>query len=138
MANDKKRGLGKGISSLMSGFDFDTQTDDIITKTIKDERKDKMTVVQLDISHVRPNPNQPRKFFDEEALAGLAVAFICYPYVQKYVIEPYYKAIGRDNPEYDYLKPEGMEDIPLFNDKGGEEAPVVKAKTKGKNKKTIS
>ncbi|MGN0688884.1 MAG: YesL family protein [Oscillospiraceae bacterium] len=73
-----------------------------------------------------------------EALAGLAVAFICYPYVQKYVIEPYYKAIGRDNPEYDYLKPEGMEDVPLFNDKGGEEAPVVKAKTKGKNKKTIS
>ncbi len=36
MANEKKRGLGKGISSLMSGFDFDTQTDDIITKTIKD------------------------------------------------------------------------------------------------------
>ena len=49
MANEKKRGLGKGISSLMSGFDFDSQTDDIITKTIKDERKDKMTVVQLDI-----------------------------------------------------------------------------------------
>ena len=72
MANEKKRGLGKGISSLMSGFDFDTQTDDIITKTIKDERKDKMTVVQLDIGHVRPNPNQPRKFFDEEALEGLA------------------------------------------------------------------
>ena len=72
MANEKKSGLGKGISSLMSGFDFDTQTDDIITKTIKDERKDKMTVVQLDIGHVRPNPNQPRKFFDEEALEGLA------------------------------------------------------------------
>ena len=68
MANEKKRGLGKGISSLMSGFDFDSQTDDIITKTIKDERKDKMTVVQLDIRHVRPNPNQPRKYFDEEAL----------------------------------------------------------------------
>ena len=47
MANEKKRGLGKGISSLMSGFDFDTQTDDIITKTIKDERKLWLKMKQL-------------------------------------------------------------------------------------------
>ena len=87
MANDKKRGLGKGISSLMSGFDFDTQTDDIITKTIKDERKDKMTVVQLDISHIRPNPNQPRKFFDEEALAGLAESIKSQGIIQPLTVE---------------------------------------------------
>jgi uncharacterized membrane protein YesL len=73
-----------------------------------------------------------------QSLAGLIASFICYPFVQKYVIEPYYKAIGKDNPEYDYLKPEGMQDAPVFNDKGGEETPVVKAKKSGKNKKTIS
>ena len=72
MANEKKRGLGKGISSLMSGFDLDAQTDDLITRTIRDEKKDKMTVIQLDIDHVRANPNQPRKYFDEEALKGLS------------------------------------------------------------------
>ena len=87
MANEKKRGLGKGISSLMSGFDFDTQTDDIITKTIKDERKDKMTVVQLDIGHVRPNPNQPRKFFDEEALEGLAESIKSQGMIQPLTVE---------------------------------------------------
>ena len=87
MANDKKRGLGKGISSLMSGFDFDTQTDDIITKTIKDERKEKMTVVQLDIGHVRPNPNQPRKFFDEEALEGLAESIKSQGIIQPLTVE---------------------------------------------------
>ena len=87
MANEKKRGLGKGISSLMSGFDFDTQTDDIITKTIKDERKDKMTVVQLDIGHVRPNPNQPRKFFDEEALEGLAESIKSQGLIQPLTVE---------------------------------------------------
>ena len=87
MANEKKRGLGKGISSLMSGFDFDTQTDDIITKTIKDERKDKMTVVQLDIGHVRPNPNQPRKFFDEEALEGLAESINSQGIIQPLTVE---------------------------------------------------
>ena len=87
MANEKKRGLAKGISSLMSGFDFDTQTDDIITKTIKDERKDKMTVVQLDIGHVRPNPNQPRKFFDEEALEGLAESIKSQGIIQPLTVE---------------------------------------------------
>ena len=87
MANEKKRGLGKGISSLMSGFDFDTQTDDIITKTIKDERKDKMTVVQLDIGHVRPNPNQHRKFFDEEALEGLAESIKSQGIIQPLTVE---------------------------------------------------
>lgn len=87
MANEKKRGLGKGISSLMSGFDFDTQTDDIITKTIKDERKDKMTVVQLDISHIRPNPNQPRKYFDEEALNGLAESIKSQGIIQPLTVE---------------------------------------------------
>ena len=87
MANEKKRGLGKGISSLMSGFDFDTQTDDIITKTTKDERKDKMTVVQLDIGHVRPNPNQPRKFFDEEALEGLAESIKSQGIIQPLTVE---------------------------------------------------
>ena len=87
MANEKKRGLGKGISSLMSGFDYDTQTDDIITKTIKDERKDKMTVVQLDIGHVRPNPNQPRKFFDEEALEGLAESIKSQGIIQPLTVE---------------------------------------------------
>ena len=87
MANEKKRGLRKGISSLMSGFDFDTQTDDIITKTIKDERKEKMTVVQLDIGHVRPNPNQPRKFFDEEALEGLAESIKSQGIIQPLTVE---------------------------------------------------
>ena len=87
MANEKKRGLGKGISSLMSGFDFDTQTDDIITKTIKDERKEKMTVVQLAIGHVRANPNQPRKFFDEEALEGLAESIKSQGIIQPLTVE---------------------------------------------------
>ena len=65
MSNEKKRGLGKGISSLMSGFDFDSQTEDILTKTIKDDVKSpKLTVVQLDINRIRTNPNQPRKYFD--------------------------------------------------------------------------
>jgi len=35
---------------------------------------DKGTVYQLDISEIRPNPAQPRKYFDEEALRELAAS----------------------------------------------------------------
>ena len=117
MANEKKRGLGKGISSLMSGFDFDTQTDDIITKTIKDERKEKMTVVQLDIGHVRPNPNQPRKYFDEEALSGLAESIKSQGIIQPLTVEeiaPGEFSIIAGERRYRAAKIAGLEKIPAI------------------------
>ena len=117
MANEKKRGLGKGISSLMSGFDFDSQTDDIITKTIKDERKDKMTVVQLDIGHVRPNPNQPRKYFDEEALSGLAESIKSQGIIQPLTVEeiaPGEFSIIAGEKRYRAAKIAGLEKIPAI------------------------
>ena len=117
MANEKKRGLGKGISSLMSGFDFDSQTDDIITKTIKDERKDKMTVVQLDIGHVRPNPNQPRKYFDEEALSGLAESIKSQGIIQPLTVEeiaPGEFSIIAGERRYRSAKIAGLEKIPAI------------------------
>ena len=117
MANEKKRGLGKGISSLMSGFDFDSQTNDIITKTIKDERKDKMTVVQLDIGHVRPNPNQPRKYFDEEALSGLAESIKSQGIIQPLTVEeiaPGEFSIIAGERRYRAAKIAGLEKIPAI------------------------
>lgn len=90
MANDKKRGLGKGISALMSGFDFDSQTEEIITKTIaKDEKRDfeKLSVVNLDIESIFTNPNQPRKYFDEEALQGLAESIKSQGIIQPLTVE---------------------------------------------------
>ena len=117
MANEKKRGLGKGISSLMSGFDFDSQTDDIITKTIKDERKDKMTVVQLDIGHVRPNPNQPRKYFDEEALKGLSESIKSQGIIQPLTVEeiaPGEFSIIAGERRYRAAKMAGLDKVPAI------------------------
>lgn len=61
----------------------------------------------------------------------LVICFNSYPVVQKYVINPYYEQRGERNPE---LGEEESEDT-VFEDKGGEEAPIVpakKRKTKGK------
>ena len=101
----------------MSGFDFDSQTDDIITKTIKDERKDKMTVVQLDIRHVRPNPNQPRKYFDEEALQGLADSIKSQGIIQPLAVEeiaPGEFSIIAGERRYRAAKIAGLEKIPAI------------------------
>ena len=69
---------------------------------------------------------------------GFVIVFNSYPLIQKYVIDPFYAEQGKDNPEYDYLKPLDAEEA-VFIDKGGEEAPVEGKKSKKKNKgRTIS
>lgn len=124
MAADKKRGLGKGIGSLMSGFDFDLQTEDILSKTIKEDTKqNKMSVVEIDISHIRPNPNQPRKYFDEEALKELSESIKSEGIIQPLTVEeiaPGEFSIVAGERRYRAAKMAGLEKVPAiimtFND----------------------
>ena len=69
------RGLGKGLSALFS------ETEEDYGKSLFDEEPEKTSapaektgegVVELDITSVYPNPNQPRKAFDQAALRELA------------------------------------------------------------------
>lgn len=61
----KKRGLGKGIGSLMDDYNsyFTTQN----SQGVPNE-----TLLLIEINRIRPNMNQPRKQFDQEALDELA------------------------------------------------------------------
>lgn len=70
---------------------------------------------------------------------GFIAFFNSYPLIQKYVIDPYYEEQGKDNPEYDFLKPLDADEA-IFLDKGGEEAPIEGKKSKSKKNKgkTIS
>ena len=52
------------------------------------------------------------------------ICFNCYPFIRKYVIQPYYKARGEESPEFDYLKDDESETV--FEDKGGTEEPIKK------------
>src|SRR2546428_13845688 len=52
-----KRGLGRGLGALLSS-----------TPTEGD------TLLQVDVDHVEPNPHQPRKVFDSNALNELAAS----------------------------------------------------------------
>lgn len=62
---------------------------------------------------------------------ALAVMFACYPAIQKLIINPYYESKGEKNPE---LPDYDDDDDVLFEDKGGEEAPIKFKKEKGHGK----
>lgn len=66
------------------------------------------------------------------AWIGLTIMFCTYPVIQKTIINPFYEAKGEVNPELKkYMTEEGDEAV--FEDKGGEEAPMkVEVKKKGK------
>lgn len=77
MAQTPKRGLGRGFDALISE-DFDRSL--LLTP---EDKVEKIPVGQLE-----PNPYQPRKHFDEAALAGLASSIKRYGIVQPLVVTP--------------------------------------------------
>lgn len=80
-----KKGLGRGLESLF-GF-YDDESNNIITnqeqKPIKKEIRD---VTEIDITKIVPNPNQPRKNFDESALQDLASSIKVHGVIQPLVL----------------------------------------------------
>ena len=62
---------------------------------------------------------------------ALIISFNCFPVIRKHVIQPFYAQQGEESPEFDFKK---TDDNTLFEDKGGDEAPV-KAIKKGKGKR---
>ena len=64
----KKRALGRGLEDLFNSENLDLESVEAkIYETATNEE-----IVELNLSDLRPNPYQPRKVFDEEALNELA------------------------------------------------------------------
>lgn len=65
---NKKRALGRGLEDLFNSenIDYSTVEQKIYESATNEE------IVELNLSDLRPNPYQPRKVFDEEALNELA------------------------------------------------------------------
>ena len=104
---DKKHGLGKGMGSLLSGFDYDAQIENIALSE-NDKEEAPVTppsvsssapghgevdlgerVVYLPISSITANPNQPRKSFDEDSLNELAESIKSQGVIQPIIVEEY-------------------------------------------------
>lgn len=105
MPGDRKHGLGKGMGSLLSGFDYDAQMENIVLN--EEEREEApltpppspvMTekaddtgerVIYINLSAITPNPNQPRKTFDDDSLNELAESIKSQGVIQPIIVEEY-------------------------------------------------
>ena len=64
----KKRALGKGLEQLFNSENLDLNS---FEKTVYETATNE-EVIELDLNDLRPNPYQPRKVFNDEALNELA------------------------------------------------------------------
>lgn len=71
----KKRGLGKGLSALIS--------DDVI---VVDNKSAKESIENIDINLIIPNENQPRQEFHEEALSDLTNSIKAHGLIQPIIV----------------------------------------------------
>ena len=90
---DKKKGLGRGLESLFALYE--EESNENITnqnanqnsnQTANTKREQEGNVTELDINKIYPNPNQPRKHFDEEALQELASSIKTHGVIQPLVV----------------------------------------------------
>ena len=60
----RRKALGKGLEELFNSeiLDYNTVEEKIVNETPKEE------IINVNLEELRPNPYQPRKVFDEEAL----------------------------------------------------------------------
>ena len=90
----KKRALGRGLEQLFNTENLDLES---FEKTVY-ETVDKSDIVEIDISELRPNPYQPRKIFEEDALKELAASIkehgIFQPILAKKSIKGYHIIAG--------------------------------------------
>jgi ParB family transcriptional regulator, chromosome partitioning protein len=118
MAASKKLEIGKGISALLGNI-----TDEISTfkgqTPIPAINNEKITgsITRIAIDQIVPNPKQPRKDFDEEALQALSDSIKMHDIIQPVTI------IKTGNQQYQLLSGErrwraskmaGLKDIPAY------------------------
>ena len=79
----KKKALGKGLEELFSSevLDFDTFESNIMETATQSDIK------EIPVSEIRPNPYQPRKTFNQEALEELAESIRNYGVFQPIIVK---------------------------------------------------
>lgn len=111
----RRSGLGKGLGALIP----------------TDPDPEESAFQEIDISHIVPNPYQPREHFDEETLASLAASIaevgVVQPVIVRKVLEGYEIIAGERR--WRAAQRAGLRNVPALvrdaDDKGALEAAVV-------------
>jgi ParB family chromosome partitioning protein len=80
----RRRGLGRGLDALLSSSARAPLLDGASTTPASD---DEARLVEVEVTAVGPNPEQPRREFDAEALSGLAESIRAHGLLQPIVVE---------------------------------------------------
>ena len=115
---NKKHGLGKGIGSLMQDYSFDSVLDTALgLSTEKDEKQKGQFILEVEIDHVRANPNQPRKEFNQETLEELSDSIkregILQPILAEEIAPGQYSIIAGER-RYRAAKLAGLRTVPVL------------------------
>ncbi len=107
--------IGKGLRSLLSNIDADLKT---TTGHLKTEIVEKQTSSQrISIDLINPNPNQPRRDFDEKGLEELASSIRLHDIIQPLTVAHLpngrFKLIAGER-RYRASKMAGLKDLPVF------------------------
>ncbi len=100
MAATKQRGLGRGLGALIDDF------------AVSEEQG---AVTKLPLQKVEPNPNQPRKQFDEEQLQALADSIAEHGLLQPLAVRDmggYYQIIAGER-RWRACRMAGIEEVPV-------------------------
>lgn len=111
----RRSGLGKGLGALIP----------------TDPDREESAFQEIDISHIVPNPYQPREHFDEETLVSLAASIaevgVVQPVIVRKVLEGYEIIAGERR--WRAAQRAGLRNVPALvrdaDDKGALEAAVV-------------
>lgn len=101
----RKRGLGQGLSALIP--------DELEQEFAIDNNKD---ILKVKITLVEPNPNQPRKLFDEDALHELSESIKSFGVLQPLVVvkrDKFYEIIAGER-RWRAAKLAGIKEIPVL------------------------
>ena len=83
---NNKRGLGRGLDALFGAFDEEDNYKNITKQEEPKKTQASSGVAEIDIEKIKPNPNQPRKNFDIDALNELASSIKVHGIVQPIVV----------------------------------------------------
>ena len=104
----KKGGLGKGLDSLI--------TDKNISINAKTNPQEKDSAINVKITKVEPNKEQPRKSFDEDALIELSESIKQFGVLQPLLVQDkkdYYEIIAGER-RWRAAKMAGLKEIPVI------------------------
>ena len=113
----KKRGLGKGLSALIS---------DDFSNIQRDSSKD--SILNINIKDIIPNKNQPRTDFDDDSLKELAKSIELYGLIQPILVREVkgkYEIVAGER-RWRACKLAGLKEIPgIIKDMGQEESAKI-------------